>query len=278
MKHTREPEWRVKIFKMISNVMLDVILLLSLCTGIALSKTAVSAHADKDDMEFDEPGSEQILNRQLWEFAKTTPYKSVEVYVAKAQEKSRVAVSKEIELPNGWRIKPAGKQVEVGRLPYEAIFYRGKLVVLNTGYYIGEEQELSVVDPETGEVVKTMKLNSIFPSAAIGADGNLYISGGFDSKVYMINNNFDFEGYKVGGYAAGIAPVDSEHIAVIYLVATDSTKTRRVSSGKRPLRQRKNRASESQKWGSRKRGCYRLFPLWLGICKWEILCDFIGRK
>jgi YVTN family beta-propeller protein len=141
-------------------------------------------------------------------------------------------MSNKVELPTGWKIDPAGKQVEVGRLPYEAAFYNGKLVVLNNGYYSGEPQEISVIDPERGEVIKTDTLHSMFPIEKIGLDGNLYVSGGFDSKVYMINKSFNFEHeYKVGGYAAGLAPVDSQHIAVVYLVATDSSRTHRDPLG-----------------------------------------------
>jgi YVTN family beta-propeller protein len=189
-------------------------------------------------MEFDEPGSEQVLNRQLWEFAKGTPYDSAEEYVAKAQQKSRAMMNGDetqnvVSLPTGWKIQPAGVQVQVGRLPYEAVMFNGKLVVLNTGYYYNEPQEVSVIDPASGEIINTEKFNSIFPSAVVGVNGNLYVSGGFDAKVYMINKKFKFEReYKVGDYAAGLAPVDSQHIAVLYLVTTDSTKTRRDPFGR----------------------------------------------
>ncbi len=199
---------------------------------------AAACAQDKDDMEFDEPGSEQVLNRQLWEFAKGTPYESVEDYVAKAQEKYRAMMNGSdsqdvVSLPTGWKIQPAGMQVQVGRLPYEAVMFNGKLVVLNTGYYYNEPQEVSVIDPASGEITDTEKLNSIFPCAVVGVDGNLYVSGGFDSKVYVTNKKFKFEReYKVGDYAAGLAPVDSQHIAVLYLVTTDSTKTRRDPFGR----------------------------------------------
>ena len=148
--------------------------------SVAVAQEKKSAGENENEMEFDEPGSEQVLNRQLWEFAKGTSYESVEAYVAKQQAKSRVSQSDEMELPTGWRINPAGKQIQVGRLPYEAIFYNGKLVVLNDGYYSNEPQEASVVDPVSNEVASVIKLNSIFPSAIEGADGDLYISGGFD--------------------------------------------------------------------------------------------------
>jgi YVTN family beta-propeller protein len=221
-------------------------LALGFCSFVLLL-TGLAAAQNKDDMEFDEPGSEQLLNRQLWEFAKGTSYESVEAYVARAQEKSRatmngVEAQNVVPLPTGWKLHPAGRQVQVGHLPYEAIMYNGKLVVLNTGYYSGysyiilddtlEPQGISFVDPESGEIQTSLKLNCIFPSAAVGADGDLYISGGFDSTVHKIDKNFDLSReYKVGGYTAGLASVDSQHIAVLYLVTTDTTKTPRDPFG-----------------------------------------------
>ncbi len=177
----------------------------------------------QDNFEFDRPGSENTLNRQLWEFASGTPYSTVEAYVAGAQAKSRAAMTNEMRLPTGWKISPAGKQVGVGRLPYEAIVYNGRLVVLNTGFYSREPQVVSIIDPSSGTVEKTVKINSMFPSAIVGDDGTLYISGGFDFKVYKLDKDFDVVGsYKVDGYAAGLAPIDADHIAVIYLVADNA--------------------------------------------------------
>ena len=196
------------------------------------------SNRNKYEMEFDEPGSEQVLNQQLWEFAKGTPYKSVEAYVARAQAKSHASMSGDVALPTGWKINPAGAQVQVGHLPYEAIMYNKKLVVLNTGYYSGyskatfqdtlKSQEISVIDPQSGVVEKTIKLNCIFPNAVIGVDGNLYVSGGFDSTVHKLDNEYEpVQAFRVSGYTAGLAAIDSQHIAVLYLVTTDLSKTRR---------------------------------------------------
>ncbi len=166
----------------------------------------------------DDPDDQEDLNRELWEFAKHTPYDSILSYVAEAQRRSKANEAAEVELPNGWRIAPAGTQVEVGRLPYEMVQFAGKLVVLDTGYYYQEPQAVSVVDPQSGEVIKTIRLNSLFPSAAVGLDGDLYISGGFDEKVYRVDKNFDVvREYKVGGFVSGLAPIDSEHLAVGYM-------------------------------------------------------------
>ena len=216
-------------------------LVLASCLFVLSFSASVCAQ-DKDEMEFDEAGSDQILNRQLWEYAKGTTYESVQAYAARAQEKSRTMMHDEMELPTGWRIHPAGKQVRVGHLPYEAIIYNGKLVVLNTGYYSGYSyliqedtvapQGISVVNPESGEIEGTVKLSCIFPSAVVGEDGNLYVSGGFDSTVHKIDKKFEPVGeYKVAGYTSGLAPVDSQHIAVLYLVTTDTGKTPRDPFG-----------------------------------------------
>ena len=165
----------------------------------------------------DQPGEEEDLNRELWEFAKKTPYPGI--------NKQSLAQAAEIRLPNGWKITPAGTQVEVGRLPYEAIPYAGKLVVLNTGWYGKDPQEVSIVDPKSNKIVKTLPFKSLFPSAKQGLDGDLYISGGFDQKIYRINKQFNpVREYPVKGYAAGIAPVDAKHIAVAYMVTENEQK------------------------------------------------------
>src|SRR2546425_12210103 len=174
--------------------------------------------AQERQRRVDDPDDQEDLNRELWEFAKHTPYDSILSYIAEAQRRSKANESAEVELPNGWRIAPAGTQVEVGRLPYEMVQFQGKLVVLDTGYYYQEPQEASIVDPQTAQVIKTLRLNSLFPRAAVGADGDLYISGGFDQKIYRVDRNFEVvREYKVGGFVGGLAPIDSQHLAVGYM-------------------------------------------------------------
>jgi len=166
----------------------------------------------------DQPGEEEELNQELWKFSKNSPYPG-------AKKSKDAGQGAEVALPNGWKIAPSGTQVEVGRLPYEAVSYAGKLVVLNTGYYNKEPQEVSVVDLKQGKLVKTLKFNSLFPSARVGLDGDLYISGGFDKKVYRLNREFDkVREYPVSGYAAGLAPVDAKHLAVAYMVVENEQK------------------------------------------------------
>jgi YVTN family beta-propeller protein len=200
--------------------------LLAICLAAILPCNTVAQR------RVDDPDDQEDLNRELWEFAKHSPYESILTYVKEAQRASRASETAEVELPNGWRIKPAGNQVEVGRLPYEMVEFAGKLVVLNTGYYYQEPQAVSIVDPQTAQVIKTIRFNSLFPSATVAMDGDLYISGGFDQKVYRVNKDFAVvREYKVGGFVGGLAPVDSQHLAVAYMATQKDGKGGFVGGG-----------------------------------------------
>ncbi len=173
----------------------------------------------------DAPEDEDDLNRELWEFARHTPYDEILKYVREAQAQSRASITSEIELPTGWRIAPAGKQVEVGHLPFEVVSFSGKLVVLNTGYYLKEKdpQEISIVDIPSSQVVKTVKVPSLFPSAVVSNDGNLYVSGGFDQKVYPLNQNFEIDReFAVNGFAGGLAFVGDNRLAIAYMASKNA--------------------------------------------------------
>ncbi len=166
----------------------------------------------------DDPDDQEDLNRELWQFARHTRYDSILPYIAAAQKQSKANEIAEVELPNGWRIAPAGTQIEVGRLPYEAVMFAGKLVVLDTGYYYPKDktpQEVSIVDLGTSQVIKTLQINSLFPSAVAGADGKLYISGGYDQKIYRVNQQFEIDQeFKLDGFAGGLTAIDAQRVAV----------------------------------------------------------------
>jgi YVTN family beta-propeller protein len=217
--------------KIARGVLVVIAVVTSLCA--APSRVAAQDDDERDDRAgfFDRAEDEEDLNRELWEYVKGTPYAGALSYVAAAQARAQAARVAETALPTGWKLAPAGRQVELGRLPYEAVPFAGRLVVLNTGYYSGAAQEISVVDTASGQVVKTLRPKpsppdapgSIFPSAAVGADGDLYVSGGFDSKVFRINRQFEIaREYKVAGYAAGLAAIDDKHLAVLYLAGKDA--------------------------------------------------------
>ena len=194
------------------------LILLSFCAGTI----AVGQQNDKP-RDFDQADEEEELNQELWEFARKTPYADILLYVKAAQRASQAKQTAEVELPNGWRIAPAGRQSEVGRLPYEAVPFAGRLVVLNTGYYSREAQEVSIVNPSSGTVEKILKINSLFPSAVTGPDGDLYISGGFDQKVFRVNHEFNVvREYPVAGFAGGLVQIGPQQLAVGYMAGKNA--------------------------------------------------------
>jgi YVTN family beta-propeller protein len=187
-------------------------------TFVAILCLTFPVCAQQQGRRVDDPDDQDDLNRELWEFARKSPYDSILPYITAAQKESKAREIAEIELPNGWRIAPAGTQVEVGRLPYTFVMFAGKLVVLDTGYYYfpgtKEPQEVSIVDVDTAQVIKSLRINSLFPSAIV-AGQYLYISGGYDQKIYRVNQQFEIDKeYPLGGFGGGLATIDAEHIAV----------------------------------------------------------------
>lgn len=184
----------------------------------AASSFALESTASRNDGP-DQPGEEEELNRELWQSSRLSSYSVALEHVSAARAKSPGPAA-EVILPTGWKIAPAGKQVEVGRFPHEAVSYAGRIVVLNAGWYGKAPQEVSVVDPASAETVKLLHVDSLFPSAQPGPGGDLYLSGGYSRLVYRYNGKFALvRSYQLAGYTAGIAAVDADRIAVLYLVA-----------------------------------------------------------
>ncbi|HTC19726.1 MAG TPA: YncE family protein, partial [bacterium] len=177
----------------------------------------------------DEPGEGEPLRHYYWVSAMSTSYQAAKAYVQKAQAESQVNRRHEEALPNGWKIAPAGTSVEVGNLPGEAVFYAGRLIVLNNGFYPPKQNaQVSVVDPRSMTLEKNLPFHSLFPCARVGPDGDLYISGGYDFKVYRLNRRLeapaDHPDYPVNGYAAGMAFVGKHLLALTYLMVNDHGK------------------------------------------------------
>src|SRR5579871_1380042 len=168
------------------------LLILSLLLALMPGRPAMAQPPAKGaDIDVDAPGDEERLNRELWEALKKTPYAEAQAHIASVRQ-TQGAFDLVVPLPNGWKLAPAGSSVEVGRFPYEAVAYAGAVVVLNTGYYSGQEQpEVSVVDPVAGTVVQILHFEALFPSAQVGQDGDLYISGGISQKVYRVNRQWE---------------------------------------------------------------------------------------
>ncbi len=197
------------------------LLLIIVFAGFSFAQVKTKSAAR--EMDFDEAGEEETLNRELWESVKKTPYGNALRHIVQSKQTARAASSTAATLPNGWQIAPAGEQVAVGRLPMEAVAFGGQIVVLNTGYYNKEPQEISVVNPISRQVVKILRVPALYPSAAVWLDDDLYVSGGISQKIFRYNKDFEtIREYAVGGYVAGLAAIDADRIAVAYLVTAST--------------------------------------------------------
>jgi len=155
--------------------------------------------------EPDEPEEMEDLTRELWKFARGKGYDRA-VRRANASAARFAAQTPQLRLPTGWVLAPAGAQVELGRLPYEAVSFGGRVVVLNNGYYPQglEDPEISIVDIARPSVTRTLRVSSLYPSAAPSPNGNLYVSGGSSDSVFQIDRQFQVtRSFDVGAYGAG---------------------------------------------------------------------------
>jgi DNA-binding beta-propeller fold protein YncE len=172
----------------------------------------------------DEPEEMGDLTRELWKFARGSGYDRA-VRRANASAAKLATQVPELRLPTGWVLAPAGAQVELGRLPYEAVSFGGRVVVLNTGYYPQglEEPEISIVDLVGPRVRRTLRVASLYPSASVSPNGNLYVSGGSSDSVFQIDRQFLVtRSFDVGAYVGPVAAIDAERVAVALLTTPDS--------------------------------------------------------
>jgi YVTN family beta-propeller protein len=105
----------------------------------------------------------------------------------------------QVLLPNGWSLRPAGKQYSLGSdFPVTIATHPTAplLAVLFAGY---GEHEVATIDPETGRVHGKVVIPQSYGGLAWSPDGKrLYVGGGFDQVIYR----FDRDGDLLGGRAA----------------------------------------------------------------------------
>jgi YVTN family beta-propeller protein len=188
----------------------------------ALLVTQPNARSQDDDdrpavsrpILMDDPRNQERINREIWESAKHTPYSDAVRHASAAQAASRS--NSLVTLPTGWKLGPAGSQVNVGHLPFDAIEFNGSVVVLNTGYY-DTPQGFTVVDPVSPSSVINVDVQNLVPGAAVGPGNALYIPGGKSNVVYRYDKNFSVAAtYNLPGFAHGLAKYDDRFLAASY--------------------------------------------------------------
>jgi len=118
-------------------------------------------------------------------------------------------------LPNGWSLKPAGKQSALGDFPVLIAEHPSEpiLAVLHAGY---GEHEVVTVDAKSSKVIGRVSVPETFAGLVWSSDGKqLYVGGGFDDVVYrfdhadgLLSNKFklaDPKGGKGQKVIAGLA-------------------------------------------------------------------------
>jgi YVTN family beta-propeller protein len=90
-------------------------------------------------------------------------------------------------LPNGWSLKPAGRQLPLGDLPVQIAVHPSEpvLAVLHAGY---GAHEIITLDAQRGDILGRVALPQTFSGLVWSADGKrLYASGGFDDCIYRFD-------------------------------------------------------------------------------------------
>ena len=91
-------------------------------------------------------------------------------------------------LPNGWSLKPAGRQARLGDFPVLAAVHPTEpvLAVLHAGY---GEHEVMTVNTGTGKVIGRVALAGSFSGLVWSRDGkSLYAGGGWDDVIYAFEH------------------------------------------------------------------------------------------
>ena len=96
-----------------------------------------------------------------------------------------------VQLPNQWRLRPAGKQIEVGNFPVNvAVHPSGQyLAVLHAGY---QDHEVAIIDLNRArqKIVCRVVVDQTFYGLCFSPDGRrLYVSGGEFAVVHEFEFN-----------------------------------------------------------------------------------------
>ena len=93
-----------------------------------------------------------------------------------------------VVLPNGWSLKPAGRQSKLGDLPVQIAAHPTDpiLAILHAGY---GEHEIVTVNASTGKVISRVALATSFAGLVWSADGKrLFAGAGFDDRIYRFDH------------------------------------------------------------------------------------------
>ncbi len=100
-------------------------------------------------------------------------------------------------LPNGWSLRPAGRQTRLGDFPVLMAEHPSEpiLAVQHAGY---GEHEVVTLDAKTGKVIGRVAIPETFTGLAWSHDGKrIFVSGGFDDVIYGFDHAAGLLSHKV---------------------------------------------------------------------------------
>jgi YVTN family beta-propeller protein len=115
------------------------------------------------------------------------------IFPAAAQQPTNNPQAKQILLPNGWSLSPAGRSLHLGDLPLNIQLSPSKklLAVTNNGQ---SKQTIQLLDPKTEKLLDTKPVAKSWYGLKFSADSKmLYASGGNDNIIlayHLVNNKF----------------------------------------------------------------------------------------
>ncbi len=117
-----------------------------------------------------------------------------------------------VVLPNGWSLKPAGRQSRLGDLPVQIAVHPREpiLAILHAGY---GEHEVVTANATTGKIMGRVSLPASFSGLVWSHDGKrLFAGGGFDDKIYRFEYADGLlSGKSVFSYPSGAASPGGSH-------------------------------------------------------------------
>jgi len=102
---------------------------------------------------------------------------------ARAQVPGKIEKTDQVLLSNGWKLSPAGRQLQLGDLPLNIqVSPTGKLMaVTNNGQ---STQSVQLIDPKSEKLLDERELAKSWYGLAFSHDEkHLYVSGGYDNRV-----------------------------------------------------------------------------------------------
>ncbi len=131
----------------------------------------------------------------------------------------------EVQLPNGWKLRPAGRQIALGDLPVNMAEHpiAPVLAILHAGF---GEHEAVTLDTTSGRVIARASIPQTYGGMAWSPDGTkLYIGGGFDEVVYRFDHKDGYLSNRIAWSTKGEEPVTKRQGSIAGLAVASDGKT-----------------------------------------------------